>query len=216
MTSSNLLVALCRRPLTLRHKLIAVCLMFALPIGMLLYLLLVRQGSELASTRKALASAEMLRHCQDLLKHLTQYRQAEEPRKQVSAIDADLRALDPIDPIATGSLRKKWRPISVRAGPMTPADLARHQELTDEVLGLINQLLDDATTQIDTSASTTFGRLVWNKNFLLGWVTASVALTLALVWAILRNLTRQMNALTHLFQEIGQGNLQARADLQPE
>lgn len=227
MTLRDRLGSLFRRELTLRQKLVAVCLMFALPIGLLLYLLLARQTSELVGAQKAQASTLYLKTCHSLLDHLTQHRQAlrrllgrhhpdDEIKKQAAAVDADLKALEPISSANTrqgevASLRKKWQRIANRGRQTTLAENeAWHQEMIDEVQGLVNQVLDDTATQIGTSADITFQRLLWNKNFILAGVTASVALTLVLVWAMLRNLTRQMNAITRLFKEIRQGNFRAR------
>jgi methyl-accepting chemotaxis protein len=112
MPVRNSLSRLFRLNLTLRQKLVAVCLMFALPIGFLLYLLLAQQDREVAQSQKEVNAAGYLRVCANLLEHIAQHRaalgrqlagdrgQPEEVARLAAAIDADLKALETIDGLA--------------------------------------------------------------------------------------------------------------------
>ncbi len=223
---------------TLRQKLIAVCLMFALPIGYLLYFLIVLLNSELAQANKYQAGAQYVRACETLLNHARQHREAlgrkladeKTPRDQVgrqaTLVDADLKVLDQLDgafgplfsqaELATrhrlAAIRKRWQRIQNRTPSTTPADSAAwHQDLSEEVQGLIAQLVDDPTDQVGLAVAARVQELRWKKAWIFGGVVLAVALTLVLVWCIVRNLTSQANALTRLFDQIRRGNFQARA-----
>jgi methyl-accepting chemotaxis protein len=223
--------------LTLRQKLVVVCLLFALPIGYLLYFLVGLLNSDLAWANKGQMVGQYLRACQTLLDHASQHRQALHRKLsndkaspdllggQAAAVEADLKALEQLDGVAPlqfvqgerglrdrlSAVRKRWQRINNRTPGTTPADSdAWHQELNEEVLALMSQALEDASVQVSSAAEARVQELLAKKAIIFGGVSLAVALTLVLVFVIVRNLTSQVNAFTSLFQEIGKGNYQAR------
>lgn len=160
--------------LNIREKLIAVCLLFFIPIGYLVYVLAAHQDRDLQLARKEVAIMRYLRGCRGLLDQVIHHRQTvhrqlagervplTESSRLTRSVEEALKQLEQLDQPAPPAperpgkerpapLRKSWERIAGRSAVSTPGvmdDL--HQEMIKEVRGLMIQAGQNAGLVMDS------------------------------------------------------------------
>jgi methyl-accepting chemotaxis protein len=108
------------------HKIALVCLVFGIPLGVLLYLYTAEQNKPIAFAQKELYGTEFLRPCRNLMEHVIQHQmlprrqsnnvEAGELTKKALAVEADIAALEALD--------KKYGELMSQEGRTTQDNLA--------------------------------------------------------------------------------------------